>query len=285
MYPLPRDLVTAQDLVLTEKRPENWLSAKSFSPYLKKAVLISEDDAFYQHDGIDWNQLKLALEEKFEDGGRLRGASTITQQLAKNLYLSSEKSIYRKVKEALIARSIEQELSKERILELYLNVVEFGQGIYGAPRAARFYFSKSASALSPKEAAFLAMLLPNPKKYSVSFRKGALTRYADSSIHRILLRMRQVGWINLETYNNEVATPLAFEKDAIDARGEEALKASGELKDMDQVEAEIMEDHLRGEFEVKAEEVSESENPDNQASPADSSQEESPKSDDPSVGP
>jgi len=249
-FPSPRDLEKRQALELSKNRPARWISGKSFSPYLKKAILISEDDAFYQHEGIDWNQLRLALEERFEEGGRLRGASTITQQVAKNLYLSSEKSYLRKLKEALIARSIERELSKDRILEIYLNIVEFGQGIYGAPAAARFYFSKSATELTPKEASFLAMLLPNPKKYSVSFRKGALTKYAADSIQRILLRMRQVGWISHEEYNAEVQMPLAFEKAALEARAEEVLRVSGDFREMDEIEAEMMEDHARGEFDA-----------------------------------
>jgi monofunctional biosynthetic peptidoglycan transglycosylase len=250
-YPLPRDLETGEPLTLSLTRPENWVSGRSLSPFLKKAVLISEDDAFYQHDGIDWNQLKRALEERFEEGGRLRGASTITQQVAKNLYLTSEKSFIRKIKEAMIARSIERELSKDRILEIYLNVVEFGQGIYGAPRAARFYFKKSVTQLTPKESAFLAMLLPNPKKYSISFRRGSLTPYANSSINRILLRMRQVGWIDDELYSREIGTPLNFEKAAIEARTEETLKARGDLRTQDSEEA--LETHARREEEGAAE--------------------------------
>jgi monofunctional glycosyltransferase len=228
-YPLPRDLEKDEALTLSLEKPAHWVPLKAVSPYLRKAILISEDDAFYDHEGIDWKQLRMAMEEGLEEGGRLRGASTITQQLAKNLYLSSQKSLLRKLREALIATRIEKEISKDRILEIYLNVIEFGSGIYGIGKAARFYFLKSASNLSPKEAAFLAMLLPNPKKYSVSFRKGALTPYASSSIRRILGRMRQVQWLSEDLYQSSISTPLTFEKAAIEARAEDALRAMGQL--------------------------------------------------------
>ena len=119
------------------------------SPNLKKAVIVTEDSAFWQHEGIDYEQLRESMETNWERGEFARGASTITQQLAKNLYLSPSKNPIRKVKELLITRRLEVELSKQRILEIYLNVIEWGDGVWGAEAAARRYFRKSAAELDP----------------------------------------------------------------------------------------------------------------------------------------
>jgi len=140
-----------------------WVRLDRISPNLRRAVLVSEDSAFYEHEGVDVDQLKKSFEENLEKGELARGGSTITQQLAKNLYLSPSKNPYRKVRELLITRSLEKHLTKKRILEIYLNVVEFGERTYGAEAAARRYFGKSAAALSPDEAALLAGCLPNPR--------------------------------------------------------------------------------------------------------------------------
>jgi monofunctional biosynthetic peptidoglycan transglycosylase len=125
---------------------------------------MSEDASFYQHHGIDWEGLAEAVTHNWERGKLRRGGSTITQQLAKNLYLSSEKSLLRKAREALIAWEIERRLPKTRILELYLNVVEWGQGVFGAEEAARHHFGKSSAELTEEEAALLAALLPSPRR-------------------------------------------------------------------------------------------------------------------------
>ncbi len=234
-YPQPRPLNSSESLELFEKRPKSWVPLSSIALSLRQAIMISEDAAFYQHEGIDWAQLQNALEEGLREGGRLRGASTITQQLAKNLYLSGSRSYIRKFREAIIAWRLEQELEKDRILEIYLNVIEYGEGIYGIRRATQFYFSKHPSELRPKESAFLAMLLPNPEKYSVSFRQEALTSYATKSIQTILKRMMEVHWLSEELYQSEMDTPLVFEKEAIEARSEEALKAATRLGEEDQL--------------------------------------------------
>lgn len=141
-----------------------WVGLAHISPNLRRATLVSEDSAFYEHEGVDMEQLKKSFEENLEKGKVARGGSTITQQLAKNLYLSPSKNPYRKVRELLIARSLEKHLTKERILEIYLNVVEFGERTYGAEAASRLYFGKSAGSLTPAEAALLAGCLPNPRK-------------------------------------------------------------------------------------------------------------------------
>ena len=140
-----------------------WVNYARISPHLKRAVLVAEDGAFWQHEGVDYDQLKESIEVNLERMEFARGGSTITQQLAKNLYLSPSKNPIRKLRELLIARQLETELSKQRILELYLNVIEWGDGIYGAEAAARTYFQKSAADLSPQESALLAGAIVNPR--------------------------------------------------------------------------------------------------------------------------
>ena len=136
------------------------------SPLLIRAVLVAEDAAFFSHDGIDYEELKLSIELNVERGEFVRGASTITQQLAKNLYLSSSRNPYRKVTELFITRRLEAELSKARILELYLNVIEWGDGIWGCEAASERYFGVPASDLSADQAALLAAAIINPRVYS-----------------------------------------------------------------------------------------------------------------------
>jgi monofunctional biosynthetic peptidoglycan transglycosylase len=147
----------------TPRRIQRWVSYAHISPNLTRAVLVAEDARFWKHEGIDFDELKESMEINFERMEFARGGSTITQQLAKNLYLSPSKNPVRKVREFMIARELEAELSKQRILELYLNVVEWGDGIYGAEAAARSYFHKPASDLGTQEAALLAAALVNPR--------------------------------------------------------------------------------------------------------------------------
>ena len=145
------------------RRDQRWVSYRNIAPDLKRAVLVAEDSAFWQHDGVDYEQLQESLEADWERGRFLRGGSTITQQLAKNLYLSPSKNPVRKLRELMIARRLEAELKKSRILELYLNLIEWGDGIYGADAAARRYFQTSAAALGPNESALLAAAIINPR--------------------------------------------------------------------------------------------------------------------------
>ena len=158
------------------RRVQRWVSYSRISPYLTKAVLVAEDSKFWQHEGIDFEQLRESMEVNIERMEFARGASTITQQLAKNLYLSPTKNPIRKVRELLIARRLEASLTKQRILELYLNVVEWGDGIYGAEAAARSHFGKSALELGPSEAAFLAGALVNPRLLNPSRPTARLRR-------------------------------------------------------------------------------------------------------------
>jgi monofunctional biosynthetic peptidoglycan transglycosylase len=141
---------------------QRWVPYARISAHLKKAVIATEDGAYWRHDGVDYDQLRDAVETDWERGEFARGASTITQQLAKNLYLNPDKNPLRKVKELLITRRLEVELSKQRILEIYLNVIEWGDGIWGAEAAARRYFHKPAAELSASESALLAAAIANP---------------------------------------------------------------------------------------------------------------------------
>ena len=145
------------------RRVQRWVSYSRISPDLKRAVLVAEDDAFWQHEGIDFEQVQESIETDWARGRPARGGSTITQQLAKNLYLSPSKNPLRKLRELVIARRLEAELKKARIFELYLNVIEWGDGVYGVESAARAYFQKPAAELGTSEAALLAAAIVNPR--------------------------------------------------------------------------------------------------------------------------
>jgi monofunctional biosynthetic peptidoglycan transglycosylase len=168
-----------------------WQRVGRISRYLRAAVVYAEDGNFYTHDGVDWNAVQHAVETNL-DGGRTIGGSTITQQLAKNLYLSPKRSLLRKLREMLIAFSLEDHLTKTRILELYLNVVEWGDGVFGAEAAARHWFGHSAASLSPAEAARLAIALPNPITRAPDVQDAELTRKAV----RIIRLFRMQGLID-----------------------------------------------------------------------------------------
>jgi monofunctional glycosyltransferase len=145
------------------KHVQRWVSYSHISTYLKRAVVMTEDDAFWQHQGVDFVQMRQSIELDWARGELLRGASTITQQLAKNLYLSPSRNPIRKLRELIIARRLEATLKKTRILELYLNVIEWGDGIWGAEAAARTYFSQPAADLGPEDSALLAGAIVNPR--------------------------------------------------------------------------------------------------------------------------
>ena len=144
------------------KRAQTWVPYDRISPNLVRAVLAGEDSRFFDHAGFDWEEIKTALEKDWNEGKFSRGASTISQQLAKNLFLSTSKNPLRKMHEAMITKEMEWFLGKRRILEIYLNVIEWGNGIYGAEAAARNYFNTSAASLSSDQAAFLSAIIPSP---------------------------------------------------------------------------------------------------------------------------
>jgi membrane peptidoglycan carboxypeptidase len=200
------------EIVLKKYPPATWTPLSQISKKAQGAIIVSEDWAFYSHPGYDEKQLKEAIEQTIETQKLKRGASTITQQVVKNIYLSKEKSIVRKVRELWMATKIEKVLGKNRILELYLNIAELGEGIFGVGQAAHFYFHKSPSELTAKEGAFLAMLLPSPKKYAISYRHAELTPYARKIIRSILNKMVMGHFITSEERDVEWRTPLGFEK-------------------------------------------------------------------------
>jgi monofunctional biosynthetic peptidoglycan transglycosylase len=166
----------AKDKGRTIGRQWTWVPLSRISPHLRHAVVAAEDASFFIHEGFDWEGIKEAAMYNLEAGEFKRGGSTITQQLAKNLYLSSERSLLRKAREALITYHLEQHLPKKRILELYLNVSEWGYGIYGAEAAARHHFGKPSLELTADEAAWLAAILPSPRRYDPLRKTTFLTR-------------------------------------------------------------------------------------------------------------
>ena len=179
----------AEEKGLTFRPRQKWIAYERISPHLRRAVLIAEDDAFFSHDGLDWNEIKASAKKDLETGRFARGGSTITQQLAKNLWLSTERTPMRKVKEMLLALRLEHELSKRRIFELYLNVIEWGDGVYGAEAAARRWFGTSASALNARQSVRLAAVIINPRRYS----PVEPPRRIERRIRMIASRMRRKG--------------------------------------------------------------------------------------------
>jgi monofunctional biosynthetic peptidoglycan transglycosylase len=162
-----------------------WVPYDRISSHLKRAVVAAEDDKFVDHEGFDWEAVQKAMEKNQRRGRTVAGGSTISQQLAKNLFLSPSKTPWRKGQEAVITLMLETVMDKRRILEIYLNVVEWGNGVFGAEAAARHYYSIPASQLSAAQAAHLAVMLPNPRKYEKSY-SARLQAHAD----RIQGRMR-----------------------------------------------------------------------------------------------
>jgi len=161
--------------------PDNpyWIPFKAIPSHLYNAVLSGEDFSFYSHKGVDWFELRESLLRDFRERRFARGASTITQQLAKNLFLSRDKTIKRKVRELVLARRMETALTKDRILELYLNVVELGDMIYGVKAGARHHFGKQPSELSLRESTFLAAMLPGPKVYDPDRNRDLVMNRSD----------------------------------------------------------------------------------------------------------
>ncbi|MBZ5554299.1 MAG: monofunctional biosynthetic peptidoglycan transglycosylase [Acidobacteriia bacterium] len=177
---------------------------QAISNSMKTAVLIGEDDAFFQHEGFDYQRIKEALTVDWEQKRFARGASTVTQQLAKNLFLSTSKNPVRKLKEAVLAYRLERDLGKRRIFEIYLNVIEWGQNVYGAEAASRYYLGKSAAQLTLNEAVLLAAIIPNPLRMNplISLKRSQLRR----SI--ILDRMYRYHHISEEEYRAALSAPL-----------------------------------------------------------------------------
>jgi monofunctional glycosyltransferase len=189
------------------RRQQIWVSYGAVSEHIKKAILVSEDAAFFSHKGVDITELKAALKKDLETLSFSRGGSTLTMQLAKNLYLNPSKNPLRKLKEIIIAHQLENALSKQRIFEIYLNVVELGRNIYGVEAAAQHYFGKSAAAVDLVEAATLAALLPSPR--------NSKERNLAARRNIILNRLASVGYLSKsENLNAQQAPPAKKAEEA-----------------------------------------------------------------------
>ena len=178
-----------------------WAAFSQISDDLITAVISSEDTSFYSHQGVDFHEMKESLKKDLVEKRWARGGSTITQQVIKNVYLSPEKSLWRKLKEVIWARELDKQLTKQQVLCFYLNMAEWGPGIYGIREAAQHYFAASPAQLNPKQGAFLAMLIPSPVKYhNAYFPKKKLTKWASSRVNHILKIMSAMGYLDTAQY-------------------------------------------------------------------------------------
>jgi monofunctional biosynthetic peptidoglycan transglycosylase len=194
--------------VLGPRNPR-WTPLTAIPAALQWSVIMAEDCSFYQHNGFDFGALRDALWEDLREFEAVRGGSTITQQLAKNLYLSREKSLSRKIKEAIITRKLERHLSKKRILELYLNVIELSPGIYGVGAASEYYFHTTPTDLNFYQSILLAAIIPSPKRYNPY-------RYPDRALDRyktVVSLLYKAKFITTEQYN--IASSVRFDVDPL----------------------------------------------------------------------
>jgi len=177
-----------------------WVPLTQISNAVIGAVVSSEDTSFFSNEGVDYHELKEALKKDLEEGRFARGASTLTQQVVKNVYLGQEKTLWRKFKEFFWAQKMAKVIQKTDILAFYLNMAEWGPGLYGIRDAAHHYFSSSPAEISPKQAAFLALLLPSPKKYHSYFQNKKLSPWAQSRVDKILKVMLSMKFIDQSEY-------------------------------------------------------------------------------------
>lgn len=166
-------------------KAQTWVPYARISPHLKRALIVAEDARFLAHEGFDWEGIQTAYEKNLEKGRVVAGGSTISQQLAKNLFLSGERSLLRKMQEAVITLMLEQLMSKRRIFEIYLNVIEWGNGVFGAEAAARHYYGVSASGLSAEQSAWLAAIVTNPRYYDTHRAARGAQRKANILLARM----------------------------------------------------------------------------------------------------
>ena len=181
---------------------QQWVSFERIPRLLRNAVRISEDAGFYHHQGLDFFELKAAIKKNWQQGAYIRGASTITQQLAKNLYLSTDKTITRKIKELLIAKRLERKLDKNRIFQLYLNVIEFGPGVFGVQAASQYFFRKDVSQLNLAEIVRLTAVIPKPLQVSAARN----SRWLKWKARWILDSLRKYKYIDRMQYQAAIAS-------------------------------------------------------------------------------
>ncbi len=196
--------------ILVSAESPDFVPLASVPPLFVKALLLGEDANFFGHRGIDLSELPSAMATNFARGTFSRGASTISQQLAKNLFLSRTKTLSRKLEELSLALLLDSTLGKQRVIEVYLNVIEWGPQIYGLRPAARHYFGKEPAALTPREMAFLVSLIPGPVKYQQSFVTGTPTPFFEGLMATLLAKLRSSGALSEEEYQAALAEPLAL---------------------------------------------------------------------------
>lgn len=192
-----------RDKKLKRKIDQRWIPSSAMSRHLKNAVIAAEDPNFYHHHGLDFHAVYLAFKRNLEEHRIVYGASTITQQLMKNLYLSPSRNPFRKWREAILALRVERCVPKNRILEVYLNSIEWGDSIYGIEAAASRYFGKSASELDPAESALLASMIPNPNYFNPYKRPGALLSVRNRTLED-MWRRGMISKAEYEEAKNEV---------------------------------------------------------------------------------
>ena len=234
-YPhvIPRGEKEPPLIKIEKAKPASWVPLSAISPQAVGAIIVSEDWAFYQHKGYDPVQIREAVNESLEEGHFVRGASTITQQVAKNIFLSRDKTLWRKLRELVLALRLERDLGKKKILELYLNVAEWGPKVFGIGPAAQYYFQKAPIDLTAKEGAFLALLLPSPIRYGQSFRKHVLTEFASDTMNSILDKMVTARFLTEEERQQVGKIPLSFEAVAQPGTSPEATKSEDESEKSD----------------------------------------------------
>lgn len=185
---------------------ETWVPIQTVSRHVLNAIVVAEDARFYEHPGIDWHEIKMSLEHNMEQRRYARGASTITQQVVKMAFLGSEKNILRKTREALGALLLEQLLSKDEILEWYINLVEFGDGVFGIKAAAAHFFQTTPELLTIQDGAHLALVLPSPNRWSKGLRQRELTDFGHKRYAQIIEEMYKLGFITATLRQSALAT-------------------------------------------------------------------------------
>jgi monofunctional biosynthetic peptidoglycan transglycosylase len=221
---------------LRKARPPGWIPLSAISKHAIGAVLVSEDWAFYSHPGYDLAQIREAMQHDLKTGKFARGASTITQQVVRNVFLSKEKSLWRKLKEVILAVRLDRAIGKRRILEIYFNIAEWGPGFFGIGQASQNYFGKSPGELSAREGAFLAMLLPSPRRYSQSFRQKKLSAFARRSVESILAKMVRAQVLTEWERDAALEQRFSFEQAEIDAGS-----VPEEIEDLEETDGESKE--------------------------------------------
>ena len=202
--------ITNMHKVFVCKDNDTYTPLSEISEAVVQAIVISEDASFFTHKGLDWDEIEKSFHTNISEGRFKRGASTISQQLVKNIYLSGEKTILRKLHEIYLTINLEKTHSKEVILEKYLNMIEFGPSIYGIKNASQYYFAKLPEDINYLEAVYLAFLLPSPKKYHRYFAERELTPFAEKSLHTLLGKLHKYKRIDETEYNDYLARLSQF---------------------------------------------------------------------------